>query len=74
MCRLVEDMEGSSEAVRHLPEKMAEGSHLFYVCAESPETVKRYRQQISKIRAQVRRDYNKNRALMKNPGIFREVL
>lgn len=74
MCRLVEDMEGSSEAVRHLPEKMAEGSHLFYVCAESPETVKRYRQQISKIRAQVRRDYNKNRTLMKNPGIFREVL
>lgn len=74
MCRLVTDMEGSSEAARHLPEKMAEGNHLLYVCEESPETEKRYRQQISKVRAQVRRDYNKNRALLKNTGIFREAL
>lgn len=74
MCRLVTDMEGSSEAVRHLPEKMAEGNRLLYVCEESPETEKRYRQQISKVRAQVRRDYNKNRALLKNTGVFREVL
>ncbi len=74
MCVVVTGMEGSSEAVRHLPERMAEGNLVLYVCEESPETVKRYRQQISKIRAQVRRDYNKNRALMKNTGIFREVL
>lgn len=74
MCRLVTDMEGSFEAVRHLPEKMAEGNRLLYVCEESPETEKRYRQQISKVRAQVRRDYNKNRALLKNTGVFREVL
>lgn len=74
MCRLVTDMEGSSEAARHLPEKMAEGNRLLYVCEESPETEKRYRQQISKVRAQVRRDYNKNRALLKNTGVFREVL
>lgn len=74
MCILVTGMERSSEAVRHLPGKMAEGNLALYICEESPETEKRYRQQISKIRAQVRRDYNKNRALMKNAGIFREVL
>lgn len=74
MCVVVTGMEGSSEAVRHLPERMLEGNLALYVCEESPETVKRYRQQLSKIRAQVRRDYNKNRTLMKNTGIFREVL
>lgn len=74
MCIVVTGMEGSSEAVRHLPERMAEGNLVLYVCEESPETVKRYGQQLSKIRAQVRRDYNKNQTLMKNTGIFREVL
>lgn len=74
ICTVVTGMGGSSEAVSHLPERMVEGNLVLYVCEESPDTVKRYRQQLSKIRAQVRRDYNKNRTLMKNTGIFREVL
>lgn len=74
ICTVVTGMKGSSEAVKHLPERMVEGNLVLYVCEESPAAVKRYRQQLSKIRAQVRRDYNKNRTLMKNTGIFREVL
>ena len=74
ICTVVTGIEGSSEAVRNLPERMVEGNLALYVCEESPTAVKKYRQQLSKIRAQVRRDYNKNRTLMKNTGIFREVL
>ena len=74
ICVVVTGMEGSSEAVRYLPERMVEGNLALYVCEESPAAVKRYKQQLSKIRAQVRRDYNKNQTLMRNTGIFREVL
>lgn len=74
ICTVETGMEGSSEAVRNLPKRMVEGNLALYVCEESPAVVKRYRQQLSKIRAQVRRDYSKNQTLMKNTGIFREVL
>lgn len=74
MCQVVSCMESCSEAVRHLPEKMSGDNCSLYVCEESQETVKKYIKQISKIRAQLRRDYNKNRALLKNAEVFAEGL
>ena len=73
MCQAVADAEGCSEVIKRLPEKMTKNNSSLYICEESPETIKRYTKQISKIRAQVRRDYFKNRALMKNTEIFAEL-
>lgn len=73
MCRTVTGLEGCSEAIERLPEKMKKNNYALYICEENPETVKKYMKQISKIRAQVRRDYFKNRALMKNTGILMEL-
>ncbi len=73
MCRSVAGTEGCLEVMKRLPEKMTKNNSSFYICEESLEAVKRYTKQISKIRAQVRRDYFKNHALMKNTGIFMEL-
>ena len=53
---------------------MSGDSCSLYVCEASQETVKKYIKQISEIRAQIRRDYNKSRVLLKNAEVFAEVL
>ena len=74
MCQMVTCMGSCSEAARHLPKKMSGDNCSLYVCEASQETVKKYIKQISKIRAQIRRDYNKSRVLLKNAEVFAEVL
>lgn len=73
MCRVAVSSGGSTEAVKQLPEEMTRNNTSLYICEESPETAERYVKQISKIKAQVRRDYYKNRTLLKNTGIFKEL-
>lgn len=73
MCRVVANTEKSAEAIRRLPEEMTKNNSSLYICEENPETVEKYVKQISKIKVQVRRDYYKNRTLMKNTGIFTEL-
>ncbi len=70
MCQTVSGIDGCSEVIKGLPEKLKKNNRFLYVCEETPETVEKYTKQISKIRAQAKRDYYKNRALMKNPKIF----
>lgn len=73
MCQSVSAVGGCTGVMKQLPEKMTKKNSSLYICEESPETVKKYTKQISKIRAQIRRDYFKNSALMKNTGIFLEL-
>lgn len=73
ICQVVTGAEGCPEVIKRLPEKMAKNNCFLYICKESPETVKKYTKQISKIRAQVRKDYFNNRALLRNTGIFMDL-
>lgn len=67
------NIEKSAEVIRQFPEEMTKNNSSLYICEENPETAEKYVKQISKIKAQVRQDYYKNRALMKNTGIFTEL-
>jgi len=73
ICQVVTCTGGCPEVMERLPEKMTKNNCSLYICKESPEAVKRYTKQIAKIRAQVRREYFKNRALMRNTGIFTDL-
>lgn len=73
LCRSVADVKDSLEALKKLPESMTKHSYVLFVYEENPETIKRHIRQISKIRAQIKRDYHKEETLLKNTGALREL-
>lgn len=69
-CQRVENVKDSLEAFKKLPVNMTKDSYALYLSEEKEDTEQRYIRQISKIRAQVKREYHKDETLLKNAGIL----